>query len=164
MNRLALFTALLLPLLASARTALPKSTPLDATARTAAFRAAGATQVGKRWVICREDPSNPNATLDEVGDLNGDGRAEVVVNEGGTFCNGADETSYALLSRQADGRWRVMSQGSGMVETLKVHGNDGWPDLSIGGPGFCFPVLRWNGREYAAHRFEYEGKRCKPVR
>ena len=31
----------------------------------------------------------------------------------------------------------------------------------MGGPGFCFPVWRWNGKAYALNRFEYEGKRCK---
>ena len=39
-----------------------------------------------------------------------------------------------------------------------------WPDISVGGPGFCFPVERWNGKEYKLNRFEYEGKRCKPPR
>ena len=38
----------------------------------------------------------------------------------------------------------------------------GWPDIQMGGPGFCFPVWRWNGSAYALNRFEYEGKRCKP--
>lgn len=33
---------------------------------------------------------------------------------------------------------------------------DGWPDISVGGPGFCFPVGRWNGKKYKLHRFEYE--------
>ncbi|MBI5861825.1 MAG: hypothetical protein HZB64_06575 [Rhodocyclales bacterium] len=41
---------------------------------------------------------------------------------------------------------------------------DGWPNISVGGPGFCFPVGRWNGKKYKLHRFEYEGKRCKPPR
>jgi len=34
------------------------------------------------------------------------------------------------------------------------------PDMSIGGPGFCFLVVRWNGKAYVKNRFEYEGKRC----
>ncbi|MFP5403517.1 MAG: hypothetical protein ACLGG2_02365 [Gammaproteobacteria bacterium] len=38
------------------------------------------------------------------------------------------------------------------------------PDISIGGPGFCFPVVRWNGKACALHRCEYAGKRCKPPR
>ena len=35
---------------------------------------------------------------------------------------------------------------------------------SVGGPGFCFPVQRWNGREYKLQRWEYDGKACKPPR
>ena len=38
---------------------------------------------------------------------------------------------------------------------------DGWPDIQVGGPGFCFPVLRWNGKEYILNRHEYEGKPCE---
>ena len=29
--------------------------------------------------------------------------------------------------------------------------SQGYPDLLIGGPGFEFPVLRWNGKTYAHH-------------
>jgi len=47
---------------------------------------------------------------------------------------------------------------------LKTRGAGGWPDILVGGPGFCFPVERWNGKAYELHRFEYEGKRCKPQR
>ena len=34
-------------------------------------------------------------------------------------------------------------------------------DLEIGGPGFCFPVLRWTGKTFAVHRQHYEGKPCR---
>jgi hypothetical protein len=57
-----------------------------------------------------------------------------------------------------------MIGGSGIPEFLRTKGAGGWPDISIGGPGFCFPVARWNGKVYAQHRFEYEGKRCTPPR
>jgi hypothetical protein len=36
------------------------------------------------------------------------------------------------------------------------------PSIDIGGPGFCFPVQRWNGREYRLHGYQHEGKVCKP--
>jgi len=136
---------------------------LSATDRAAVFKAAGATrQKDGRWVICTDDPQASGATIDEVLDLNGDGRPEAVVNEGGTYCNGASGTRFALVSQQADGRWRSMLDSQGMAEFLQAKGKDGWPDVSIGGPGFCFPVVRWNGREYAFDRNEYEGKRCAP--
>jgi hypothetical protein len=49
-----------------------------------------------------------------------------------------------------------------MAEFLKTRGVSQMPDMSVGGPGFCFPVLRWNGKSYERIRFEYDGKACKP--
>jgi hypothetical protein len=48
-----------------------------------------------------------------------------------------------------------------MLSFLTTKGVGGWPDIEIGGPGFCFPVERWNGKQYVLHRYEYEGKRCR---
>ena len=132
--------------------------------RRAVFKAAGAMQRKGMWVMCADDPNSSGATIDTVRDLNGDGRPEAVVSEGGTFCYGHTGMGYQLLSKQADGTWRAMSGGIGIPEFLKSKGIGGWPDISIGGPGFCFPVQRWNGKAYALHRYEYEGKRCKPSR
>jgi hypothetical protein len=132
--------------------------------KAAVFKAAGAVQRKGMWVICADDPNASGATIETVRDLNGDGRPEAVVTEGGTFCYGSAEAGFQLLSKQANGSWRVMTGGGGIPEFLKTRGVGGWPDISVGGPGFCFPVDRWNGKEYALHRFEYEGKRCKPQR
>jgi len=128
------------------------------------FKAAGAVQKKGMWLMCADEPNPSGASIETVRDLNGDGRPEAVVTEGGTFCYGRAEAGYALLSKQADGSWRVMTGGGGIPEFLKTRGAGKWPDISIGGPGFCFPVERWNGKEYALNRFEYEGKRCKPPR
>jgi hypothetical protein len=130
----------------------------------AVFKAAGAVQRKGRWVMCVDDPNTSGAMIGQVADLNGDGRPEAVVTEDGTFCYGHTGMGYQLLSKQANGTWRAMSGGSGIPEFLKTKGASGWPDISVGGPGFCFPVARWNGKAYALHRFEYEGKRCKPPR
>ena len=37
-------------------------------------------------------------------------------------------------------------------------------EISVGGPGLCYLVERWNGKTYELNSFEYEGKRCKPPR
>jgi hypothetical protein len=132
--------------------------------RAAVFKAAGAVQRKGMWVICADDPNTSGAMIETVRDLNGDGRPEAVVTEGGTFCYGFAGTAFQLLSKQSNGIWRVMTSNNGIPEFLKTRGVGGWPDISVGGPGFCFPVERWNGKEYALHRFEYEGKRCKPPR
>jgi len=135
--------------------------------KAAVFKAAGAVQRKGIWVICDPPadsgaPVSAGATIDTVRDLNGDGRPEAVVSESGTYCYGYAGTGFQLLSKQANGSWKVMTGNNGMPEFLKTKGKDGWPDISVGGPGFCFPVERWNGKAYTLHRFEYEGKRCKP--
>lgn len=137
---------------------------IPAAEQAAVYRAAGATRRGANWVICADDPNPTGLTVDSFGDLNGDGRPEALLSEGGTFCYGAAGAGYALLSKQAGGSWRLMSSGSGMVEPLKARGVAGYPDLLIGGPGFCFPVRRWDGRAYTLHRHEYEGRPCRPNR
>lgn len=89
---------------------------------------------------------------------------EVVIIEGSAYCYGNTGQGYSLLSQQADASWKLMDSGMGMLQVLGTTGRDGWPDLSIGGPGFCFPVLPWNGRAYAQQRWEYEGQACTPPR
>ncbi len=140
---------------------------LSAAEQTAVFKAAGFKQKGKEWRAC--DTGDSGAPYDpgvigEVRDLNGDGRPEAVVTEGGSYCYGNTGTGFTLLSKQANSRWKVITGNSGMPEFLKTKGKDGWPDISVGGPGFCFPVERWDGKTYKLNRFEYRGKRCKPPR
>jgi len=137
---------------------------LSEAEQTAVFKAAGAVRKQGMWVICADQPNPGGAVIETVRDLNGDGRLDAVVTEGGTFCYGGQEAGFQVLSKQANGSWRVITGNSGMPGFLKTKGKDGWPDISVGGPGFCFPVQRWNGKTYELNRFEYEGKRCKPQR
>lgn len=159
---------------AAAATAAPPAAPpatapggtteLSAEKRSAAFQAAGFRNSGGQWRSNCDDPGTPSyspGSIDKVADLNGDGRPEVVIIEGGTYCYGMTGQGYWLVSQRADGRWQLMDSGTGMLDVLATKGADGWPDLEIGGPGFCFPVRRWNGREYQQQRWQYDGKPCK---
>jgi hypothetical protein len=140
---------------------------LQAADEAAAFKVAGFTKRGGAWRSGCNDPGTPSyspGAIDKVDDLNGDGLPDVVLTEGGTFCYGNTGQGYWLVSKLANGSWRLITNGTGVPEFLKTKGTDGWPDVSIGGPGFCFPVERWNGREYKVQRWEYEGKACKPPR
>jgi hypothetical protein len=138
-----------------------------ATEQAAIFTAAGFKKSRGQWRTDCGAPGNgpydPGA-IETYGDLNGDGRPEAVVTEGGSYCYGNTGTGFRLLSKQANGAWRKLYDSPGVAEFLKTRGVANMPDLSVGGPGFCFPVLRWNGKAYVASRFEYEGKRCKPSR
>lgn len=129
----------------------------------AIFRAAGATRIAGGWSLCADDPRKEPASIEIAGDLNGDGRLEAVVNQGGLFCYGNTGNGFVLVSRQANGQWAKVpgAESTGIASFLKTKGVGGWPDIEIGGPGFCFPVLRFNGKTYVLNRQEYEGKPCR---
>jgi hypothetical protein len=144
--------------------ASPALSPADSTA---AFKAAGFVQRGKQWKSDCGDPGtatySPGA-IDTVRDLNGDGLPEAVITEGGTYCYGMTGTGFTLVSKQPKGGWKRITGDTGIPDFLKTKGVGGWPDIEIGGPGFCFPVQRWNGKAYVVHRHQYEGKACRPNR
>lgn len=139
---------------------------LSAADTEAAFTAAGFTLEGDRWrsACGRDDPSESYGagTIDTVGDFNGDGRLDAVITEGGTYCYGMTGMGFSVVSQQADGTWALMVTDVGMPEFLPTIGADGWPDISVGGPGFCFPIISWNGTAYGFDRYEYEGAVCSP--
>jgi hypothetical protein len=139
---------------------------LSPTDRAAAFKAAGFKKHGTQWQACG-DPGTASYTpgkIETVRDLNGDGRPEAVITEGSIACFGGDETGYAIVSKQADQSWKSITAGTGIPAILATKGVDGWPDIEIGGQGFCFPVERWNGKAYVRQRRQYQGKPCRPAR
>ncbi len=160
----------LLPIIA-VLSATPASAAPPASAATKArdaaiFKAAGFKPLKGRWESGCNDatagaPYTPG-TVESVRDLNGDGRPEALVTEEGSYCYGNTGVAFWLLSQQLNGSWKLLAQETGMAQFLQTKGAGGYPDISVGGPGFCFPVLRWNGKAYARQRFEYEGKPCRP--
>jgi len=138
----------------------------SATEEATIFEAAKFARRGSQWKSgnCEgsESESYSPGNIETYRDLNGDGRADAVVTEGGAVCYGMTGTHFWLVAKQADGRWKLMHDETAMPDFLAAKGVDGWPDIQLGGPGFCFRIVRWNGKAYDTSRFEYEGKRCKP--
>ena len=136
--------------------------------QSAIFKASGFEKRGTMWKSgncdgMESDSYSPGNT-ETYRDLNGDGRPEAVVTEGSAICYGMTGTHFWLVSKQANGTWKLMHEETAMPDFLATKGVGSWPDIQMGGPGFCVPIWRWNGKAYAIHRFEYEGKRCKPDR
>ena len=132
--------------------------------RAGAFQAAGFSQVAGDWRSCEapEESIYTPGQIEQIGDLNGDGLPEVIISEGSTFCYGGDEVGFSLVSKLADSSWKRILASPGVPTILEQKGAQGWPDIEIGGQGFCFPVQRWNGSEYAINRFQYDGQVCNP--
>ena len=68
-----------------------------------------------------EDSYQPGA-IESYGDLNGDGRPEAVVTEGGTFCYGNTGTGFWLLTKGTNGRWSKLYDSQGVAEFLSTRG------------------------------------------
>ena len=139
--------------------------PAPAAEQPTIFKAAGFTRQGGAWKSGNcdgmESASYEPGRIDSFDDLNGDGRPEAVVTEGGGICYGNTGTHFWLLSKQATGNWKLMYEETAMPAFLAAKGAGGWPDIELGGPGFCFPVVRWGGKSYVNNRLEYEGKPCR---
>ena len=159
-----LFAGLTL-VLAASHTAL--AAPPPAAEQAAIFKAVHFTRHGSQWRSGECEPPEASytpGTIETYKDLNGDGRPEAVVTEGGGMCYGMTGQGFWLLTKDPNGTWRVLASETAVPEFLATKGVGGYPDILLGGPGFCFPVQRWNGRTYALQRYEYDGKRCTPRR
>lgn len=84
-------------------------------------------------------------------DLNGDQRPEVFVSLGSSCMYGFAGTGVTLFIKDGAGHWRTHSLGAG-VYTVQEARHKGYADVMIGGPGFCHPVLRWDGSTYVFDR------------
>ena len=155
---------------AASRDAAPAPAPASGSARVSAtdheaiFRAADVQRKNGKWSGCADAPddgSDNSATIESVSDVNGDGRPDAVVVLNGMYCYGNTGQAFVLVSQKPDGRWVRMASQTGILTFLPTKGRDGWPDIEVGGPGFCFPVLRWNGSIYMENRWENEGKPCR---
>ena len=135
-----------------------------AAEQAAIFKAAGFTRAAGKWHTDCDQPDSGSydpGQIESYRDLNGDGRPEAVVTEGGSFCYVHTGTGFWVLSKQANGSWKPLYKSQGIAEFLPTRGVGKMPDISVGGPGFCFLVVRWNGKAYVTNGFEYEGKPCK---
>ena len=97
-------------------------------------------------------------------DLNGDGTLEVFLLGGNSCLSGSAGATVSLFIKDASGKYQPhLGFPAGSYEVLETS-NQGFPDLMFGGPGFCFPVWRWNGTTYDFFRNqEQEPGGCEGV-
>lgn len=118
--------------------------------RVAIFKAAGAEPRKGKWVIC-DPPADvgapaSEAMIEQVADLNGDGRLEAIVVDGGTYCYGHAGAGFILLSKQADGGWRVITRQNGMLAVLKTKGAGAGRIFPSVGRGSAFRCIAGTAR------------------
>lgn len=85
-------------------------------------------------------------------DMNKDGKDEIFVSFGNTYTSGNTGSSIVVFIKDAKGVYMNHLGFPGMVPDALATASLGYPDLLIGGPGFEYPVWRWNGKEYVFNR------------
>lgn len=94
----------------------------------------------------------PFAAMVLPTDMNKDSLEEIFVSYGNSFTSGHTGSSISLFIRNNKKSYENNLGFPGMVPDALTSASQGYFDLLIGGPGFEFPVWRWNGRAYAMHR------------
>lgn len=81
-------------------------------------------------------------------DWNGDGHKEILVIFGNTCTSGMAGSSAVLFIKDSAGQYQPNLGFPASSAEPQSTSNQGYPDLLVGGPGFCFPLWRWTGTAY----------------
>lgn len=93
-------------------------------------------------------------------DLNGDGRADAIIRDGGSECYGTTGVGFHLVTKQATGKWTRILNSPGQPLFLSSIGRHGWPDIAIQNQSQCYIVYSWDGSKFIKNRQEFKGKPC----
>jgi len=144
---------------------------------TAILRAAGFTNPhgDNQWTYGEDGCDSVWAEVEEVRDINGDGRPDAVVKADDDQCLGMNQRLVILLTRAANG-WTVVTEFRQRFAVHAFYARPGiaWPDIEIfdGMTGEqkpdgdieasgCERFLRWNGREYIDGGTSQNGQVCE---
>ncbi|MVT09461.1 hypothetical protein [Chitinophaga tropicalis] len=104
------------------------------------------------FALDKDSKEYPFAATVYPTDLNKDGKDEIFIVFGNSYTSGAAGSSVALFIKNAAGVYTNNLGFPGTTPDVLATSYQGYPDLLIGGPGFEFPVWRWNGKTYAYYK------------
>jgi hypothetical protein len=96
----------------------------------------------------------PVETTVHFEDLNRNGVSEVRVEVASICLFGGTGVGTTLFVRDGSGRFRANLGFPGLVTAMLSSQRGGFPDLRIGGMGFCEAIWGWDGSEYVHIRNE----------
>jgi hypothetical protein len=104
------------------------------------------------FAMDKESLEYPYTAQVTITDMNKDGIEEVFIQFGNTYTSGMAGQNVVLYIKNKQGVYRMNLGFPGVDPQPLKTGFGGYPDLLIGGPGFDFPVWRWNGKEYVFYK------------
>ena len=81
-------------------------------------------------------------------DMNADGKEEIFIVFGNSYTSGMTGSNAVLYIKDANGKYKANLGFPSTTPMMLPTKSKGYPDLVIGGPGFTFPVWRWDGKAY----------------
>lgn len=98
-------------------------------------------------------------------DMSADGKEEIFIVFGNSYTSGNMGSNAVLYIKDANGKYTANLGFPSSTPSMLPTKSKGYADLVIGGPGFEFPVWRWNGKTYNFFREirEKELLSLKPV-
>lgn len=100
------------------------------------------------FALDKDSKEYPFGVVLMPADLNKDGKEEIFISFGNGYTSGNTGSSIVLFIKNAAGVYEMNFGFPGMSPDILTTANKGYPDLVVGGPGFEFPVFRWNGKIY----------------
>lgn len=104
------------------------------------------------FALDKESKDFPFTVMVFPTDLNKDGKEELFISFGNSYTSGNTGSSIAFFVKDAKNVYTNQFGFPGTLPDVLATLNKGYPDLLIGGPGFEFPVWRWNGSAYVLNR------------
>lgn len=95
-----------------------------------------------------------------IKDINGDGRLDAIVRDGGTECYSTTGVGFYLVTTQKNGKWTRIFNSPGEPQFLKSVGRHGWPEMVVTNASKCHNVYSWDGSKFIKVRQEFKGKAC----
>lgn len=100
------------------------------------------------FALDKDSKDYPFTAMVMPTDLNNDKKEEIFVLYGNSYTSGNTGSSVALFVKNAAGTYEMNLGFPGTTPDVLTTSNKGYPDILVGGPGFDFPVFRWNGKTY----------------
>lgn len=122
---------------------------LSEAARAEVYRALGLAVSAEGGTLIDGVCGQPIGYSVRREDLDGDGDREIFVEWGNSCTSGMAGSTISLFIADAQGRYVHNLGFPGVLGEILEERRGGYPDLLVGGPGFCHAVWGWDGTEYA---------------
>ncbi len=106
----------------------------------------------QQFIQDKEGADFPFDALVLPTDLNKDGKEEIFIVFGNLYTSGNTGSSVLLFIQNSNGQYQPNLGFPGTMPDVLATSHNGYPDLLIGGPGFEYPIWRWNGKAYQLHK------------